>query len=119
MGIGAAATGLPLVYVAAVLWGVANGVFIAVDWALMTEIIPRASSGRYMGLSNVATGTSGLAAILAGGVLADVVNRELGMGTGMRASLLLGLVLFLLAAWALRPVVEPKRRRAGPAAAPA
>jgi MFS family permease len=44
MGIGAAATGLPLVYVAAVLWGVANGVFIAVDWALMTEIIPRASA---------------------------------------------------------------------------
>jgi len=119
MGIGAAATGLPLVYVAAVLWGVANGVFIAVDWALMTEIIPRASSGRYMGLSNVATGTSALAAILAGGVLADVVNRVLGMGTGMRASLLLGLVLFLLAAWALRPVVEPKRRRADPAAAPA
>ena len=28
---------------------------LAVDWALMTDIIPKAATGRYMGLSNVAT----------------------------------------------------------------
>jgi MFS family permease len=111
MGLAAVATGLPLVYVAALLWGISTGVFIAVDWALMTDIIPRASSGRYMGLSNVATGTSGLVAVMIGGVTADLVNRMVGMGTGMRVSLLIGLVLFLLAAWALRPVVEPRRTR--------
>ena len=31
------------------LFGAANGTFLAVDWALMTDIIPRASAGRYMG----------------------------------------------------------------------
>ena len=28
--------------------GVCLGVFLAVDWALMTDIIPKAESGRYM-----------------------------------------------------------------------
>ena len=31
-----------------------SGTFLAVDWALMTDIIPKASSGRYMGISNIA-----------------------------------------------------------------
>ena len=40
--------------------GVGSGSFLAVDWALMTDIIPKASSGRYMGISNVATATNGV-----------------------------------------------------------
>ncbi len=43
------------------LFGAANGSFLAVDWALMTDIIPRASAGRYMGMSNVATASAGAA----------------------------------------------------------
>ena len=40
---------LPVAYLGVVLFGLASGTFLAVDWALMTEIIPKASSGRYMG----------------------------------------------------------------------
>ena len=50
------------------------GIFLAVDWALMTDIIPKASSGRYMGLSNVATASAGVLAIAVGGTLMDVVG---------------------------------------------
>ncbi|MDQ3938787.1 MAG: MFS transporter [Chloroflexota bacterium] len=39
--------------------GISAGAFLAVDWALMTDIIPKATTGRYMGISNVATAISG------------------------------------------------------------
>ena len=48
------------------------GSFLAVDWALITEIIPKASSGRYMGISNVATASSGVLALILSGFL--VIN---------------------------------------------
>ena len=46
------------------------GVFLAVDWALMTDIIPKAESGRYMGISNIVTAGSGLLANASGALLA-------------------------------------------------
>ena len=60
IGIGSAAfaPALSVALVGAALFGASSGIFLAVDWALMTDIIPRISSGRYMGLSNVATGAS-------------------------------------------------------------
>jgi MFS family permease len=117
MFLGAIAPDIRLAYLAALLYGIGGGIFIAVDWALMTDIIPRASSGRYMGLSNVATGASGPVSVAAGGIIADLVNRIAFMGAGMRVSLTVALVLYVLAAAALRPVVEPRRRR--PASKPA
>ena len=51
--------------------GVGGGSFLAVDWALMTDIIPKASSGRYMGISNVATATNGVVATVIGGLIID------------------------------------------------
>lgn len=113
----ALAPSIGFAYVGALLYGVAAGVFLAVDWALMTDIIPRASAGRYMGISNVATGASGPVSVALGGVLADMVNRAAGIGVGMRVSLLVALGLYVLAAVALRPVIEPRRRRAVPSEA--
>jgi MFS family permease len=121
MLVAASASSVASVYVGALLYGVASGVFVAVDWALMTDIIPRASSGRYMGLSNVATGVSSPFAVAVGGIVADVVNRAAGIGVGMRVSMLVALGLYVLAAAALRPVREPRRpatRLAAPADAP-
>ncbi|MFL5687340.1 MAG: MFS transporter, partial [Chloroflexota bacterium] len=54
----ALAPAVPLAFVGGALFGASAGTFLAVDWALMTDIIPKASSGRYMGLSNVATTSS-------------------------------------------------------------
>jgi MFS family permease len=71
----------------------------------MTDIIPKASSGRYMGLSNVATASSGVLAIAIGGTLMDLV----GGGAGPRAALWLAVALFGVGALLLRPVDERRR----------
>jgi MFS family permease len=96
----------------AAVFGASQGIFLAVDWALMTDIIPKASSGRYMGLSNVVTASSTTIAVLIGGPLIDAVNRSAGIGAGPRLELIFGVVYFILGAFMLRPVVEPTRRRA-------
>jgi MFS family permease len=106
---------IPLAVVGGALFGVSAGTFLAVDWALMTDIIPKASSGRYMGLSNVATTASTLLAVASGGLVLDAVNASMGLGAGPRAAYLLGAAFYVVAAITLRPVVEPPRPRdAGP-----
>jgi MFS family permease len=109
MTIAALAPGPLLVVAAAVLIGVGAGSFLAVDWALMTEIIPRASSGRYMGISNVATATNGVVAILIGGLIIDAFSRGGVQELGPRAAFLLAPIWFAIGSLLLRPVVEPLR----------
>lgn len=75
----------------------------------MTDIIPKASSGRYMGISNVATATSGIFAVMTGGLLMDAVNRAADYGQGPRFAFGLAVLYFALGAVLLRPVVEPAR----------
>jgi MFS family permease len=115
IGIAALAPSVELAIVGGALFGLSAGTFLAVDWALMTDIIPKASAGRYMGLSNVATGSSGLLAVASGGIVIDIVNRAAGVaGPGPRAAFLLGVVYYAIAALLLRPVVEPRRGRGVP-----
>jgi MFS family permease len=109
MTIAALAPGPLFVVAAAVLIGVGAGSFLAVDWALMTEIIPRASSGRYMGISNVATATNGVVAILIGGLIIDAFSRGGVQELGPRAAFLLAPIWFAIGSLLLRPVVEPHR----------
>jgi MFS family permease len=108
----ALAPSIPVALVGAALFGASAGTFLAVDWALITDIIPRANSGRYMGLSNVATGSSTVFAVMTGGLTLDLFNNVFGLGTGPRAAYLLGAVYYLVAIVLLRPVVEPDRRSA-------
>ena len=75
MTIAALAPAPPVLVVGAILVGVGAGSFLAVDWALMTDIIPKASSGRYMGISNVATATNGVVSTFAGGLIIDSFVR--------------------------------------------
>jgi MFS family permease len=109
--ISALAPSVPFLFVGAFLFGASAGTFLAVDWALITDIIPRASSGRYMGLSNVATGSSTVFAVMTGGLTLDFVNNAFGLGTGPRAAYVLGAAYYVVAMICLRPVVEPDRRR--------
>jgi MFS family permease len=111
IGFAALAPTIPIALVGAALFGAANGTFLAVDWALMTDIIPRASAGRYMGLSNVATGAATPIAIALGGVVLDVVTRAGGLEIGPRVVFILGVIMYAAAAITLRPVVEPRRGR--------
>jgi MFS family permease len=107
--------------VGAALYGASAGMFLAVDWALLTDIIPKASAGRYMGLSNVATGAATALGVGIGGLTLDFVNRSLGTLTeGPRAAFIVALVLYVIAIVLFRPVVEPPRHQregAAPAAA--
>ena len=105
----ALAPAVPLAIVGGALFGASAGTFLAVDWALMTDIIPKASSGRYMGLSNVATTSSTVIAVATAGLLLDAVNINFGLGLGPRAAYLLGAAYYVIAALTLRPVVEPPR----------
>jgi MFS family permease len=83
----------------------AAGSFLAVDWALMTDIIPKASSGRYMGMSNVATASAGQVALIVGGPLLTLFPG----GLGPRLAMLAGALFFGAGAALLRPV-DPRRR---------
>jgi MFS family permease len=107
--IAALSPNVPIAVVGATLFGASAGMFLAVDWALMTDIIPMAAAGRYMGLSNVATGASSPIGVALGGLILDAVNKSLGLGTGPRAAFLVGAVLYLIAAVLLRPV-DPRPR---------
>jgi MFS family permease len=106
-----------------VLIGVASGSFLAVDWALMTDIIPKVTTGRYMGISAVATGVSGPLSRLSGPLLTALIVLGLAPGldpttdaaqssfyaSGPRLVILLGVPFLLISAWALRHV-NPQRR---------
>ena len=105
LAICAAAPSVPFAYLGAGMYGLSAGIFLAVDWALMTDIIPKASSGRYMGLSNVATASSGVLAIAIGGLIIDFI----GGGQGPRTTLWIAVGLMAIGALLLRPVSERRR----------
>jgi len=103
----AVAPGVPVALVGAGLFGVGSGAFLAVDWALMTDIIPKAASGRYMGISNVATASSGVVAIaVALKMVMDPVSVAVDAGMGPRAAMIVGIVCYGIGALLLRPVRE-------------
>jgi len=98
-----------LALVGVATYGLSMGAFLAVDWALMSDIIPKASSGRYMGISNVATASSGLLAIAVGGTVIRVVAEVSGDPTGPVAAMVLAVLMLLLGAILLIPVDERRR----------
>lgn len=105
----AVAPAMPLALPGAALLGIGTGSFLAVDWALMTDIIPKASSGRYMGLSNVATATNGVVATFAGGLIVDALFRAGSPDVGPRLAIASGVAWLALGAALLRPVDERRR----------
>jgi MFS family permease len=99
-----------MVVAAALPIGICSGVFLGVDWALMTDIIPKAESGRYMGISNIAVASAGPIASVIGGVLVFVISlATLGPELAYRAIFVLMGVELAIGAWALRRVAEPMR----------
>ena len=112
---------LPLTLVALVPLGLSAGAFLAVDWALMTDIIPKARAGRYMGISNVATASAGPLGLAVAGVVLFVVTKaglpfegapdiSSGLlGLAPRAAIGSMLLLLAVAALTLRGVNETRR----------
>jgi MFS family permease len=125
-GLGAAGMALATIApsVAVVIPGVimlaaAYGIFLAVDWAFMTDIVPKISAGRYMGLSNVATASATAAApALGGGIIfvtsslvTSVAGEAAGLAAGPRFAYAASVGLFLVAALLLRPVRDVAHER--------
>jgi MFS family permease len=112
MTICALAPTIALLVLGAILVGVGGGSFLAVDWALMTDIIPKASSGRYMGISNVATATNGVVAGFIGGFIVDRLAASGDPALGPRLAFLVAPIWFALGALLLRPVDQRRREDA-------
>ena len=103
-----------MVVAAAVPIGICSGVFLGVDWALMTDIIPKAESGRYMGISNIAVAGAGPIASTVGGIVVFLATlAALGPNLAYRSIFALMAVELLIGALALRRVREPARAPAG------
>jgi Na+/melibiose symporter-like transporter len=95
----------PVGGLAAVPIGIGAGMFLSVDWALMVDIIPKVTAGRYMGISNVVTATSGaIAGAIGGIVIASTTSLTGDAGLGPRVALALTLAFYAIGALALRNV---------------
>jgi MFS family permease len=67
-----------------VLIGIGYGLFFAVDWAFMQDVIPAGEAGLFMGFSNIASAGSGVIARFVGGFLLEFNNgpKVLGLPGG-------------------------------------
>lgn len=106
---GVAVAPTPELGIAAFLpFGIGMGIFLSADWALMADVIPKETAGRYMGILNAGTAMAGPAYLVAAGPLRDVVGGA-DPTLGPRAAVAIGIIYVAGAALALTRV-DPRRR---------
>ncbi len=111
-----------LAIAAFVPFGIGVGIFLSVDWALMTDVIPKETTGRYMGILNAGTAAAGPIFLVVAGQVLDRVGA-LDFAAGPRAAMGVA-ALFLVGAGVVLLRVNPTRREAvlplpGPGSIPA
>jgi len=99
---------LPWILGFGLIVGISLGIFLSVDWAFMTDLIPKAEAGRYMGVSNIATASAGLIARPILGPIIDAFNNNRTSAVGYRVMFGIVTGFFLIAFLTLRPVREIK-----------
>jgi len=102
------APSLPWILAFGIVVGGSLGVFLSVDWAFMTDLIPKAEAGRYMGVSNIATASAGVIARPILGPIIDAVNNNRTSTAGYRVMFAIVTAFYLIALVTLRPVREIK-----------
>jgi MFS family permease len=91
-------------------FGIGMGAFLSVDWALMTDVIPKHTSGRYMGILNAGTAMAEPVFLVVAGPLAlDLLGRMFGQPFGARSTMLVA-VLFLVGSGLALLRVDARRR---------
>ncbi len=86
---------IPMVMFSGVFLGLGTGTFMASNWALGTDLVPKQDAGRYLGISNLAGAGAGIIGSSIGGPLADYFNAiQPGLGYPVIFSLYGGLFLF-------------------------
>jgi MFS family permease len=108
--LGVAFAPTPALAIAAwVPFGVGVGTFLAADWALMADVIPKQTSGRYMGILNAGTAMAGPVFIIVAGPAQDLVAATIGDPMGPRVAMGIAAGFVALAGLALLKV-DPRRR---------
>ena len=111
---GVAVAPSPQLAVAAwVPFGIGMGLFLSADWALMSDVIPKETAGRYMGILNAGTAMAGPVYVVVAGPLQDLVARTVGDPMGPRAAMGIAALFVGLAALTLTRV-DPRRREDEP-----
>lgn len=108
VGILAVAPSPAVALVGSFFLGAGSGAYLAVDWALMTDIIPLSSSGRYMGIANIANSISGPIGLAVAGPVMDLFTRAGLIEMGPRVAVGLG-VIALVAGSIILIGVHPRR----------
>jgi MFS family permease len=88
------------------------GVFLSADWALMADVIPKETAGRYMGILNAGTAMAGPAYLVVAGPLRDLFGG-IDLELGPRGAIAIGILYVGGAALALTRV-DPRRRELEP-----
>jgi Na+/melibiose symporter-like transporter len=97
-----------LAIAAFVPFGLGTGIFLSVDWALMTDVVPKGTTGRYMGILNAGTAAAGPVFLLAAGFALDRVGA-IDFAAGPRAAVAVA-VAFVIGAGLALWRVDPTRR---------
>ena len=90
-------------------FGIGMGIFLSADWALMADVIPKHTSGRYMGVLNAGTAMAGPVFLLVGGPTQDLFGALAGREVGPRMAMVVAALFVVGAGLALRRV-DPRRR---------
>jgi MFS family permease len=105
------APNMTIIYLGAILVGAATGVFYTANWALGTDLVPKAEAGRYLGISNLAGAGAGAVGAYIGGPIADFFTVNFPQAPGLGYVLLFAIYigLFLFALFALKNVNPVKQ----------
>jgi MFS family permease len=98
-------------------FGVGMGIFLSADWALMADVIPKETAGRYMGILNAGTAMAGPVFIIVAGPIQDLVAATVSDPAGPRVAMAVAAAFLGLSALALTRVDPTRRELAVPAAA--
>lgn len=90
-------------------FGIGMGIFLSADWALMADVIPKHTAGRYMGILNAGTAMAGPVFIVVAGPIQDLVAAGFGDPAGPRVAMGVAAGFIALSALALTRV-DPRRR---------
>jgi MFS family permease len=97
-----------LLTVAGLIIGAAVGTFLAANWALVTDIVPREEAARYLGVANIATAGGSAIARFLGGALIDSLNHATGtLNAGYLTVFGLALAFFVISAIVILPLPVP------------
>jgi MFS family permease len=102
------APNMTTIYIGGCIVGAATGIFFTTNWALGTDLVPKESAGRYLGISNLAGAGAGAVGAYIGGPIADYFTVQVPQSPGLGYVLIFAIyaILFALSAIVLVLVQE-------------